>query len=572
MKLALIKPERIEKENPYSRQWETLTVGSDPLFVAGERGRCHLSDLLEDDISLATDDDLKNLKKLVSQGIVRYEFFHEGAEYGIEARLELHSRVAFPEDGRLFKKGEKEKRRLLERIFPHATQGRRDDLLTSIETDDGGSHLIKASLATMSRDNRFPWLGEEEFLERMSRFISRLEGAYNALHETINKAQSLGKTFVVEKEGHFFISSATVSEKNGVRIITLEKDVAREYAEGIRAGRERDRTASSVNPVREETTRQNPRPTTSKGMPGDRSKQNTPSTMEDRMDKRGARSGGPHLKDIAGCDEAKERLKTVIDYLQDPTSFLLSGSAPPKGMLLHGPPGTGKTSLAKALANETDAYFKEIRGSSFKNRYYGDTEERLEQFLKEIASRDEYTILFIDEAEHLLPSEGNHSNTADDAIVSRFRTFIDGMQTVKNAFVMLATNHPERIDEAVRDRLLKVHIDLPDLDARMKIIEYHMRHAYEEGKTELERRGLDRAGYRWMYDQSFSPRAIAERSEGVNGRTLNYANRDSLEYRRQKLAENPDYLITTELFLEKLKRLRESKNPERKRNIPGFGE
>jgi cell division protease FtsH len=212
---------------------------------------------------------------------------------------------------------------------------------------------------------------------------------------------------------------------------------------------------------------------------------------------------GVKLADVAGCDEAKEEVAEIVDYLRDPQRFKDSGSTMPKGILLVGPPGTGKTMLAKAVANEANAAFFSVDGSEFIEMFVGVGAGRVRAIF-EAARKHAPSLIFIDEIDSLAQKrDGGNSGGADrehNQTVNSLLVAMDGFAANSGVVVLAATNRPEMLDEAVMragrfDR--KVHIDLPDLDGRRKILEIHARQKNRQlaHDVNLERIAGETAGF-----------------------------------------------------------------------------
>src|SRR3546814_9332842 len=133
--------------------------------------------------------------------------------------------------------------------------------------------------------------------------------------------------------------------------------------------------------------------------------------------------------------------------LRYPELFQRLGVDPPKGVLLHGPPGTGKTRLARAVANESEAQFFHIAGPEIMGSAYGESERRLREVFEE-ASANAPSILFIDEIDSIAPKRGQVTGEAERRLVAQLLTLMDGLEPRQNLVVIAATNRPEALDEA----------------------------------------------------------------------------------------------------------------------------
>jgi transitional endoplasmic reticulum ATPase len=154
--------------------------------------------------------------------------------------------------------------------------------------------------------------------------------------------------------------------------------------------------------------------------------------------------------DVGGMDETIKQLREMVELpLRYPELFTRLGVDPPKGVLLHGPPGTGKTRLAQAVANESDAEFFIINGPEIMGSAYGESEKRLREVFEE-ATRSAPAIVFIDEIDSIAPKRQNVSGEAEKRLVAQLLTLMDGLHARSNLVVIAATNRPEAIDEALR--------------------------------------------------------------------------------------------------------------------------
>ncbi|TSC60731.1 MAG: cell division protease FtsH [Candidatus Peregrinibacteria bacterium Greene0416_62] len=187
------------------------------------------------------------------------------------------------------------------------------------------------------------------------------------------------------------------------------------------------------------------------------------------------------FKDVAGCEEAKEDLIEVVDFLKNPKKYLSIGAKIPKGVLLVGPPGTGKTMLARAVAGEANVPFFSIAGSEFVEMFVGVGASRVRDlFLK--AKRNAPCIIFIDEIDAVGRQRGGAGfgggHDEREQTLNQILTEMDGFEQGTNVIVMAATNRPDVLDIALLrpgrfDR--RVFIDKPDLEARKLILEVHAR-------------------------------------------------------------------------------------------------
>jgi len=182
--------------------------------------------------------------------------------------------------------------------------------------------------------------------------------------------------------------------------------------------------------------------------------------------------------DVGGMEETIKQLREMVELpLRYPELFTRLGVDPPKGVLLHGPPGTGKTRLAQAVANESDAQFFTINGPEIMGSAYGESERRLREVFEE-AQRSAPAIVFIDEIDSIAPKRGQVTGEAEKRLVAQLLTLMDGLQARANLVVIAATNRPDAIDEALRrpgrfDR--EIIIGVPDESGRREILGIHTR-------------------------------------------------------------------------------------------------
>ncbi|HEY6817086.1 MAG TPA: CDC48 family AAA ATPase [Croceibacterium sp.] len=182
--------------------------------------------------------------------------------------------------------------------------------------------------------------------------------------------------------------------------------------------------------------------------------------------------------DVGGMEDTIKALREMVELpLRYPELFTRLGVDPPKGVLLHGPPGTGKTRLAQAVANESDASFFTINGPEIMGSAYGESERRLREVFEE-AERSAPAIVFIDEIDSIAPKRQNVQGEAEKRLVAQLLTLMDGLQARANLVVIAATNRPDAIDEALRrpgrfDR--EIVIGVPDEQGRREILGIHTR-------------------------------------------------------------------------------------------------
>ena len=184
--------------------------------------------------------------------------------------------------------------------------------------------------------------------------------------------------------------------------------------------------------------------------------------------------------DVAGCDEAKEEVKEVVDFLKDPARFQKLGGRSPRGLLLVGPPGTGKTLLAKSIAGEAKVPFFSISGSDFVEMFVGVGAARVRDMF-ENAKKNAPCIIFIDEIDAVGRQRGaglGGGNDEREQTLNQMLVEMDGFETNLGVIVVAATNRPDILDAALLrpgrfDR--QVYVTLPDIRGREQILNVHMR-------------------------------------------------------------------------------------------------
>ena len=187
---------------------------------------------------------------------------------------------------------------------------------------------------------------------------------------------------------------------------------------------------------------------------------------------------GIKFSDVAGEDEAKENLAEIVDYLHDPSKYKHIGAHMPKGVLLVGPPGTGKTMLAKAVAGEANVPFFSMSGSEFVEMFVGMGASKVRDLFKQ-AKEKAPCIVFIDEIDAIGQKRNNGQyggNDEREQTLNQLLTEMDGFENNNGVIILAATNRPESLDPALTrpgrfDR--RVPVELPDLKGREEILKVH---------------------------------------------------------------------------------------------------
>ena len=187
------------------------------------------------------------------------------------------------------------------------------------------------------------------------------------------------------------------------------------------------------------------------------------------------------FKDVAGLEGAKEEIQEIVDFLKNPTKYTILGGKIPKGALLVGLPGTGKTLLAKAVAGEAKVPFFSLSGSDFVEMFVGVGASRVRDLFKQAKDKSP-AIIFIDEIDAIGRSRGksnmNGSNDERENTLNQLLTEMDGFGTNSNVIVIAATNRADVLDKALMragrfDR--QIYVDLPDLNERREIFKVHLK-------------------------------------------------------------------------------------------------
>ncbi|MEM3221086.1 MAG: CDC48 family AAA ATPase, partial [Saccharolobus sp.] len=203
-------------------------------------------------------------------------------------------------------------------------------------------------------------------------------------------------------------------------------------------------------------------------------------------------------EDIGDLDEVKEKIREMIELpMRHPEIFQHLGMEPPKGVLLYGPPGVGKTLLARAIANEVGAYFTSINGPEIMSKFYGESEQRLREIFEE-AEKNAPAIIFIDEIDAIAPKREETTGEVEKRVVAQLLALMDGIKGRGKVVVIGATNRPNDIDPALRrpgrfDR--EIEIRPPDAKARKEILQVHTRNMPLAEDVDLDKIAEQTHGY-----------------------------------------------------------------------------
>ncbi|KAK9818285.1 hypothetical protein WJX72_010100 [[Myrmecia] bisecta] len=212
---------------------------------------------------------------------------------------------------------------------------------------------------------------------------------------------------------------------------------------------------------------------------------------EERLDEVG-------YDDVGGVRKQMAQIRELVELpLRHPQLFKTIGVKPPKGILLYGPPGSGKTLIARAVANETGAYFFLINGPEIMSKLAGESESNLRKAFED-AEKNAPAIIFIDEIDSIAPKREKTQGEVERRIVSQLLTLMDGLKSRAHVIVMGATNRPNSIDPALRrfgrfDR--EIDIGVPDETGRLEVVRIHTKNMKLDENVDLEAIAKDTHGY-----------------------------------------------------------------------------
>ena len=201
---------------------------------------------------------------------------------------------------------------------------------------------------------------------------------------------------------------------------------------------------------------------------------------------------------VGGLREEIKVMREIVELpLRHPELFARLGVEPHSGILLYGPPGCGKTLLAKVLASESEATMYSINGPEIMNKYYGETEARLRDIFKE-AKEKSPSIIFIDEIDAIAPKREEAYGDVEKRVVAQLLALMDGLTERGNVIVLGATNRPDSVDPALRrpgrfDR--EIEISVPNADGRLDILQIHTRGMPNANDVDLKTLSLELNGF-----------------------------------------------------------------------------
>ncbi|TXT67249.1 MAG: Cell division cycle protein [Promethearchaeota archaeon] len=218
-------------------------------------------------------------------------------------------------------------------------------------------------------------------------------------------------------------------------------------------------------------------------------KQDTNLTISERITEE-EEKGATYVtyEDVGGLDKEIQRVREMVELpLRHPSLFKRLGIDPPKGVLLRGPPGCGKTLLARAVANESEAHFISINGPEIMSKFYGESEKKLRKIFIE-AEEESPSIIFIDEIDAIAPKRETVTGEVERRVVAQLLALMDGLHSRGRVIVIGATNRPNSLDSALRrpgrfDR--EIEIKVPNEKGRREIFQIHTRTMPLENKKKL---------------------------------------------------------------------------------------
>lgn len=280
--------------------------------------------------------------------------------------------------------------------------------------------------------------------------------------------------------------------------------------------------------------------------------------------------------DVGGLDEAKEKLRELVELpLLRPELFKMAGVKPSKGVLLHGSPGTGKTLLAKAVANEANANFISVKGPELVSKWVGESEKHVREIFKK-ARQVAPAIIFFDEFDSISKMRGGSMNDSTEKIVNQLLTELDGVEELEKVVVVAATNRRDLIDEALlRAGRIDAHVELPvpDTKTREEIFKVHLKKMPLGQKVDVKKMVKETEGWTGADIESVAREAGMRAIKRVA--KSGFVSR-KLEVKGQKSETKvPKFEVTKEDFESALKSIGEQVLEKDKKNasgqMPGMG-
>jgi transitional endoplasmic reticulum ATPase len=237
----------------------------------------------------------------------------------------------------------------------------------------------------------------------------------------------------------------------------------------------------------------------------------------------------PNVKwdDIGGLDSVKQQLKEAVEWpLKHPEIFTRMGIRPPRGILLYGAPGTGKTLLAKAVAKETEANFISVKGPELLSKWVGESEKAVREIFKK-ARQASPTIIFFDEVDSIAPRRGQSDDShVTERVVNQLLTEMDGLQMLNDIVIIAATNRPDILDTALLrpgrfDRIILTPV--PDLETRKSIFKIHLKNVPLEDEETAKKKTRKKTKKTEEQEEKTTPKRdaiindLAKKTEGYVG-------------------------------------------------------
>jgi transitional endoplasmic reticulum ATPase len=259
--------------------------------------------------------------------------------------------------------------------------------------------------------------------------------------------------------------------------------------------------------------------------------------------------------EIGGLEEVKQQLREAVEWpLKHPEAFRRMGIEPPRGILLYGPPGSGKTLLARAVATESEANFISVKGPELLSKWVGESERGVREVFRK-AKMAAPTVVFFDEIDALVPRRGSGfgDSHVTERVISQLLTELDGLEKLENVVVIGATNRPDLVDPALLrpgrfDRL--IHVPAPDKRARLEILKIHTRNMPLAKDVDLKQ--------------------LAEKTEGYSGADLEALCREAAMGVLRKDIKGKE--VKAEHFRQAMERIKPSLTPDLIKAYQGFEE
>lgn len=273
-------------------------------------------------------------------------------------------------------------------------------------------------------------------------------------------------------------------------------------------------------------------------------------------------------EDIGGLSDEIKKIREMVEIpMKHPEIFQRLGIDPPKGVLLHGPPGAGKTLLAKAVANESEANFILLNGPEVMSKFYGESEKKIRDIFEE-AEKTAPTIIFIDEIDAIAPKREEVTGEVERRVVSQLLTMMDGLKSRGKVIVIAATNRVNAIDPALRrpgrfDR--EIEINVPSKEGRLSILKIHTRGMPLSKDVKLDELASITHGFVGADIESLAKEAAM----GVLRKLLPKINLDAEEQIPQEILEK--LIIKNNDFMDALKTVRPSAMREVLVETPNVG-